>query len=173
MNPSASLRARRGLAIAAAFWTLGWGCRSTPEEKAAPAPASAPAAAPAPQGFVPGPTEIKMEWKGSSSGISSPYSEVVADPAAWQALWKKAFGKDAPETDFNGRYAVAVFLGAKPTGGYSVDFFAPISKDGKTQVPYRVNRPGKGSFVTQAFTSPWAIRLFEGDAKGVEPVPAP
>lgn len=107
-------------------------------------------------------SEGTMEWKGQTCAESEPKVVLVSDAKAWQALWKEAFGdaKPAPEVDFTKNVAAAVFVGTKRTGGYSVQFFEPVVDDGKTVIGYSVNSPGQGMFVIQAFTTPYAIRLY-------------
>ena len=68
--------------------------------------------------------------------------------------------RKAPPVDFSKYFAAAVFIGLRQTGGYAVEFLPPES-DGKTaKVPYRIKSPGKGGFVTQAFTTAYAIQLY-------------
>lgn len=101
----------------------------------------------------------KSEWIGGQCGVAAPGARVIADAAAWQALWKEAFSAPAPEVDFGRHVAVAVFAGLKPTGGWAPEFLPPEARDGLV-VPYRVRGPGPGAFVIEAFTQPYAIRLY-------------
>lgn len=100
------------------------------------------------------------EWRGSQCAMTEPGARVIADAAAWQALWAAAFGAPAPAVDFSKHLAVAVFAGLKPTGGWSPEFFLPEAARGGVVVPYRVKGPGPGGFVIQAFTQPYAVRLY-------------
>ena len=95
---------------------------------------------------------------------------MIDSAAKWQDLWANALGQREPPTavDFGKRLAVAVFLGSVPTGGYGVDFLAPQSAGGTTILSYRIRRPGQGSFVIQAFTQPYAVKLFDKPAGAVE-----
>jgi hypothetical protein len=101
--------------------------------------------------------EKPMEWKGQNSGRIDPGTEVAADADAWMRLWL-AIGQDAPAFDFKKFYAVAVFAGERPTGGYVIEFLEPQAKGSDVTVRYRVNRPT--GFTTQALTAPWKIRAF-------------
>lgn len=66
-----------------------------------------------------------MEWEGAESEITEPRAGVIVGAEDWEALWKKAFGKKAPEVDFN-RFAVAcVFLGHYPGWWYRIGFGEP------------------------------------------------
>lgn len=106
--------------------------------------------------------EGAMEWKGQSCAESDAKAELISDAKSWKALWLEAFGdsKPVPEVDFTQNVAAAVFIGTKRTGGYSVQFFEPVADGGKTVIGYSVKSPGQGMFVIQAFTTPYAIRLY-------------
>ena len=114
--------------------------------------------------------EKPMEWKGQYGGPIDPGTEVAADAGAWTRLWLMV-GQDAPELDFKKYFAVAVFAGEKPTGGYTVEFVEPVAKGDDMTVRYRVNPPT--GFSTQAIAQPWKVRAFPR-VKGkvfVEPAP--
>ena len=111
-----------------------------------------------------------MEWKGQSCAESDAKSVLVTDAAQWKSLWREAFGdsKPTPEVDFSTNVAVAVFVGTKRTGGYSVQFFEPSQVGSSTVIGYSVKSPGSGMFVIQAFTTPYAIRLYPKPTSPVE-----
>lgn len=104
------------------------------------------------------------EWKGHSCGVAEPGARVVSDEASWRALWKDAFGKDAPAVDFTRFVAVAAFAGSRNTGGWSAELLAPEAAAKGVVVPYRVKGPAPGAFVTMAFTAPYAVRLYNRPA---------
>lgn len=109
-------------------------------------------------------TELpKMEWKGQYGGAPEAGHRLITDRKGWEALWR-VLGKDAPALDFKSFNAVAVFIGEKPTGGWTAVFDEPREKDGDTLVSYRVKAP-KG-FTTQAFTQPYLVRAFPKPAAG-------
>ncbi len=129
-------------------------------------------AAPAPQ--TPAPTkataakagkasEKPMEWKNQHGGPRAPSHQLISDVKGWEALWR-GLGKDAPALDFKTHAAVAVFLGERPTGGWTVDFREPVVRDGDLRVVYSIEAP-KG-FSTQAFTAPYVVRAFAKPATG-------
>jgi hypothetical protein len=107
------------------------------------------------------PTEKNMtttlEWKGQTGGPAAPGHKAINDEDEWKSLWAE-LGKDAPALDFKRYAAVAVFIGEKPTGGYTAVFDEPVDQDGDLLVRYRVPRPS--GFTTQAFTSAWRVRAF-------------
>lgn len=101
--------------------------------------------------------EKPMEWKGQNGGSIDAEERVVTDEHGWSRLWLM-IGQDAPPLDFGKYYAVAVFAGERPTGGYVVDFLDPAPKGKDTVVRYRVLTPT--GFTTQAVTQPWKVRAF-------------
>jgi hypothetical protein len=130
---------------------------------AAPAP-KAPAAKAAAEKPAPAPKEkAPMEWKGQNGGSNEAGHRLITDARGWEALWR-VIGRPMPALDMGAHTAVAVFIGEKPTGGWSAVFTEPKEKDGDTVVMYTVRAP-KG-FTTQAFTSPYVVRAFKKPAKG-------
>ncbi len=105
-------------------------------------------------------TPAPSSWRGGQCGMSKPAVRMISSDADWSALWREAFRKEAPRVDFGKYFAVAVFLGARPTGGFSIKFPSPLRVGGQIVIPYRVSAPGKSSFVIQAFTSPYGIQLY-------------
>jgi hypothetical protein len=136
---------------AAAFCLLALGMgRRPPEDKVFPA------------------TEARMEWKGASCGVSKARAVVVTNEKDWQELWQDAFGQQAPSADFTRHYAVAVFAGAEPTGGWAPELKRlSAGNDSEQVVGWRVSPPPPGAFVTQAFTTPYLIQLLDGDGRKV------
>jgi hypothetical protein len=136
------------LALAALWAPLAFGMARTPAPKSEPA-------------------EVQMEWEGIHSGVSAQRTEIVVEKAKWDALWQAAFGKDAPEVDFSKRFAVAVFAGAKPTGGYKIE----LGRRGPDAITWSVRGPAQKSFVIQAFTEPYKIAVLDGDGRLMRLVP--
>ncbi|HAH05156.1 MAG TPA: hypothetical protein DCM05_01320 [Elusimicrobia bacterium] len=99
-------------------------------------------------------------WKGPHSASNAPAAFTAETAEDWSKLWTQYLNRKAPPVDFSKYFAAAVFIGLRQTGGYAVEFLPPES-DGKTaKVPYRIKSPGKGGFVTQAFTTAYAIQLY-------------
>lgn len=104
----------------------------------------------------------KMEWKGQFGGREQGAAVIVEDRAGWEKLWQE-LGKTAPEADFGKHFAIAVFMGSRNTGGYTVVWEEPKEEKGRTVVRYKIQDP-KG-MAMQALTLPWAVRLFPAGKK--------
>ncbi|MBI4057548.1 MAG: protease complex subunit PrcB family protein [Elusimicrobia bacterium] len=104
-----------------------------------------------------------IEWPGESGQFCNQEqasARIVENESQWRDLWYILQNQRVePKIDFNKYFVAAVFLGSRPTGGYSIQFLEPKSEKDKTIVQYRVKAPGNGSFVIQALTQPYAIRL--------------
>ncbi|MBI4679549.1 MAG: protease complex subunit PrcB family protein [Elusimicrobia bacterium] len=98
-----------------------------------------------------------MEWKGQYCSQAEPSTRVATTAAQWAALWSD-IGREAPQADLGTHFAAAVFLGQRNTGGYGVRFMEPVAEGKTLKIRYETLTP-KG-FVTQAFTQPYAVRLF-------------
>jgi hypothetical protein len=96
--------------------------------------------------------------KGTQSNIDSPRQAVARTPAEWAALWKAHdFGRPAPTVDFNREMAAAVFMGSRPTGGFSVEIVSAGERDGSYVVGYRESSPRSDAITVQILTAPYHI----------------
>jgi len=93
---------------------------------------------------------------GTQSQIEDAREVAVRTAAEWQALWKEHAPPSAklPGVDFAKDMVVGVFLGTRPTGGYSVDIVSVESSGSETVVIYRETQPARDAMLTQALTSP-------------------
>jgi hypothetical protein len=100
---------------------------------------------------------------GAYSGIAAPTQAVVRDMATWEALWSQHTSNivpplAAPAIDFAREMVLAVVLGTRPTGGYSIRIIGvrpPLVEGGAMVVRVAENSPPPGAIVTQALTSPF------------------
>ena len=107
------------------------------------------------------------------SGIDAPRTAVVRSADEWTALWKDhARSAKAPAVDFSREMVVAVFLGTKPSGGYSVEIAQIEKRDNEVLVTYRERQPGPDDIVTMALTSPFHIVRTEAAAGKITFKPA-
>src|SRR5689334_21222345 len=98
---------------------------------------------------------------GTYSNIRTPKNVVIRDQKTFSAVWKEHIGMGEtpmPKVDFKKYDVIAVFIGPKPTGGFSVKI--DDVKRGKTDavVIATLAKPGPGTSTTQAFTYPYAMK---------------
>jgi predicted outer membrane lipoprotein len=104
------------------------------------------------------PVEFTVVERGGQSNIERPREAVVRTAAEWTALWTEhATDRERPPVDFTTSMIVAVFLGSRPTGGYSVELTSVERNSEGTVVTYRENRPAKDMMTTQVITMPFVI----------------
>jgi len=96
--------------------------------------------------------------RGSQSNIDSARQVVVRSAAEWTKLWKTHnFDKPEPRVDFDKEMVVGVFMGSRPTGGYSVEVVSVADKEGTLVVTYRESSPRPGAMTTQVLTFPYHL----------------
>jgi len=105
--------------------------------------------------------EVSMTtMNGPHSGVDRASVRVIEDAEGWQQLWKKTLRQAPPSFDPEKQSAVAVFLGSRNTGGYSVEL--SVSREGDDLiVHWEERKPSPSGFVIQAFTSPYAVGVFD------------
>ena len=78
----------------------------------------------------------------------------------FEKLWTMAHGSSGapiPEIDFSTEYAIGVFAGQRPTGGYAIEVASVTDEDVVRTVNVLLTKPGTNCMVTEAFTSPYQI----------------
>ncbi len=114
--------------------------------------------------------EKPMEWKGQHGGPIAAGSTIATDMNAWTRLWR-TLGQNAPPLDFKTHFAVAVFAGERPTGGYTVEFLDPAPKGLDLTLRYKIKAPS--GFTTQVISQPWTVRAFARVKGKIFVVPVP
>ena len=101
-----------------------------------------------------------LEWSGQYSDKKTFRGLIITNNLAWEKLWNRLFPEmSSADIDFNRYVVVCIFLGVRPTGGYSVKFGQPYMRDNKMIIPYKEHR--SEGIVTQALTQPYRIKVFE------------
>jgi hypothetical protein len=96
--------------------------------------------------------------KGDQSNIEDEKQMVARTEAEWTALWTKHSGdRKKPAVDFSREMVVGVFMGSRPTAGYTVTILSSFEKDGKMLVRYRETQPAAGTLTAQILTSPFHL----------------
>ncbi len=95
--------------------------------------------------------------EGTRSQIQEPRQVVVRTAADWQTLWTAHDSAAAPNVDFSRAIVVGVFLGTRPTAGFSVRITAVTATGTKAVVEYVEGRPRPGGMTAQVLTSPFHL----------------
>lgn len=97
--------------------------------------------------------------RGAISNIRESRDVVVRSEDEWVRLWHEHAGPDAtpPPVDFASSMVVGVFLGARNTGGYSVEITAVELTAADVEVKYTETKPGPGAMLAQVMTSPFHL----------------
>lgn len=104
----------------------------------------------------------RHDWFGSQSAGQLDVQITARDQRGWEILWQLV-GEPAPGDLPDGTMALAVFLGPRPSGGYTVAFDRVVRQDGLVVADYRETTPPPDALVSQALTAPYAIRLVQAD----------
>jgi hypothetical protein len=104
------------------------------------------------------PVKVTPIQRGEMSGIEERREAVVRTAAEWSALWKQHQpGQKPPAIDFTRFMAVGVFLGSRPSGGFSLEITAVDREGADLVVTYRESKPDPKMMVTQMLTSPFHV----------------
>ena len=106
--------------------------------------------------------------QGTSSQIDEPRKVIVRSADEFQALWKSHSNAPLPKVDFSKSIVVGVFLGMRPTGGYTVGILRVLRTEAGAVVEYIEGGPEKKLMVAQMLTSPFHLVSIPGDVKTVE-----
>ena len=107
--------------------------------------------------------------QGTSSEIDEPRNVTIRSAEEFQALWKSHSSAAAPKVDFSKAIVVGVFVGMRPTAGYTVAIKSVQRTDsGGAIVEYIEAPPDKSRMVAQMLTSPFHLVSIPNDVKTVE-----
>jgi hypothetical protein len=112
---------------------------------------------------------MKTIDKGDHSNMDDAKQIAVKTEAAWKQLWQQhSPDRPLPAVDFTKEMVVGVFIGSRPTAGYSVEIVSTTENQGTLVVRYREAAPARGMMTAQVVTSPYhlvTVSLFAGDVK--------
>jgi hypothetical protein len=96
--------------------------------------------------------------QGQESAIDAAKQVSARNADEWDALWKQhGSGRPRPSVDFSKEVVAAVFLGSRPSAGYSVQIVRVRQDGGALVVSYRETRPAPDALTAQVLTSPYHI----------------
>lgn len=99
----------------------------------------------------------------SEGGLPQPGTAVIATDSEWSALWDQLRGVGGrPAVDWETDLVLGVFLGERPTGGYSVSVreIRRLAPD-RIELHVTIREPSPSDFVTMAFTYPGELIRIE------------
>jgi hypothetical protein len=108
----------------------------------------------------------QMELTGISLGsycaIDQSGEFVITSTREWECLWKKVHhGKypqpEVPDVDFSRETVLAVFMGTRATGGFSIEISHLKEMEGVIKAVVKSRSPAPGELVTMAITRPFHI----------------
>jgi hypothetical protein len=112
---------------------------------------------------------MKTIEKGDHSNMDDAKQVAVRTAAAFKQLWQQhSPDRPLPAVDFSKAMVVGVFLGSRPTAGYTLEIVSAIQANGTLVVRYREAVPPAGTMTAQVITSPFhlvSVPLFAGDVK--------
>jgi hypothetical protein len=108
-----------------------------------------------------GNASLRSLARGAMSGIGESSREVIRDAAALKQWWTRHAGREAgvkmPEVDFTREMVVAVTLGTRRTGGYTIEVQRTVTEADRLKVMVRKSAPAPGSMTIQVLTAPFHV----------------
>lgn len=95
--------------------------------------------------------------KGQLSQQTDQQLEIITGQPEFRHFWNLFDQGPAPSLDFTRESAIAVFLGERPTGGYSIHVDAVTRRGDELLVEVVLQAPGPECITTQAFTQPYEM----------------
>ena len=112
---------------------------------------------------------MKTIDKGDHSNMDDAKQAAVKTVEAWKQLWQQhSPDRPLPAVDFSKEMVVGVFMGSRPSAGYTLEIVSAIEASGTLVVRYREASPSRGAMTAQVITSPYhlvAVPFFPGDVK--------
>lgn len=117
--------------------------------------------------------EIIRVAGGNYCGIEQGKNIVINRKEEWNALWKKLhhgfYPQPAlPDIDFSRETILAVFMGTRSTGGYSIEISNIKEHEGKITAIIETESPEPGEMVTMALSQPYHIVKINIAEKDIE-----
>jgi hypothetical protein len=104
--------------------------------------------------------------KGADSAVESARQAIARTPEEWARLWHQhSWDRPTPTVDFAHEMVAGVFMGTRPTAGFSIEIVGARQEQGTLVVEYRETRPGRDTITAQVITAPYhlvAIPQFTG-----------
>jgi len=101
------------------------------------------------------PAPLETVAHDAMSGIQEPRQAVARAAEEWATLWRAHAGdRPSPRVDFSTTMVLAVFLGSRPSSGYSVEVVSTRAVGNGLVVTWSERRPAPDMMSAQVLTSP-------------------
>ncbi len=118
---------------------------------------------------VQGGGSVRTIERGLQSHVERPRQVVARTESEWAELWRTHDpGRPEPAVDFSREMVAGVFLGSRPSSGYTVEITGAHDENGTLVVDYREGRPAAGAIAAQVITMPFdlvAVPRHSGDVR--------
>jgi protease stability complex PrcB-like protein len=106
---------------------------------------------------------VRTLKQGIHCTVQKPERHVARTRTQYAGVWNRQLKSGAldgapppgPKVDFSKEMVLAVFMGSRPTGGYSIQIQEARVEKGKLRVTVVEKSPPPGTITTQALTSPF------------------
>jgi hypothetical protein len=96
--------------------------------------------------------------KGEQSNVDDAKQVLVRTEAEWTRLWTQHNpDRPRPSVDFSKEMVVAVFMGSRPTAGFSTTITSATVANGVLIVRYSETMPGAAAVTAQILTFPYHL----------------
>ena len=96
--------------------------------------------------------------KGDQSNVDDAKQVLVRSEAEWTKVWNQhAPDQPKPAVDFSKEMVVAVFMGSRPSAGFSTTITSAMAAKGALLVHYKETAPPAGAVTAQILTFPFHI----------------
>lgn len=96
--------------------------------------------------------------KGDQSNIESATQVLARTDAEWTALWRRhAFDRAIPKVDYSREMVVGVFMGSRPSAGFSTTIVSALEVKGVLIIRYTETVPSRDTLTAQILTFPYHL----------------
>ena len=114
------------------------------------------------------PPPVRSLDRGVQSEIAAPRQVIVRDAKGWTSLWRAhASARPQPAVDFSREMVVGVFIGTRPTAGFTVEIVGYREAGNGVTVQYRETTPDRDAITAQVLVSPYHLVAIPQRAGGV------